>query len=391
MTRKFLLPVIVSSIMAICLTGCLTDILVDNIPDGEDKPVGKIVMHQTGGFAGVSRITSIQEKDGSILLTYTDQSTNQHKETPISSKDVEKLWKKLEANDIFSLPTNSKMLESVRDAFWIEITVHRGEKYNKFSVYAPDLLANVGDERYDAIVREITDFSDERLKAAEEFIIRDMPVTDISVQILESFPLQVHLRVSGYLSDSCTEINEITQRRDDGTIYVHITTKRPRDLFCLQVIADITVNVPIEGGFLPGRYKAIVNDVEKDFVIQGGEDQDQDDGILRGKVTIGPLCPVEPCDLTPEQVARVYEARKAFVYRQFTEIKIAEANLSKNGEYSFSLKPGTYIVDISDAEGNALPLDISRRPLIGNALPKEALVISEDVTIVDFDIDTGIR
>jgi len=387
MTRKFLFPVIVTSIMAICLVGCLTDILVDH----EDEPIGKIVMHQTGGFAGVSRITTIEEKDGSILLTYTDKSTNQHKETPISAKDVAQLWKKLEANDIFSLPMNSEMLESVRDAFWIEITVHRGEKYNKFSVYAPDLLANVGDERYDAIVREITDFSDERLKAAEEFIINDLPVTDISVQILESFPLQVHLVVSGYLSDSCTKINETTQRRDDGTIYVHITTKRPRDLFCLQVITDITVNVPIEGGFLPGRYKAIVNDVEKDFVIQGGEDQNQDDGILRGKVTIGPLCPVEPCNLTPEKIASIYEARKVFVYGQFTEIKIAEVNLSRNGEYSFSLKPGTYIVDISDAEGNALPLDIPRRPLIGNTLPKEALVISGDVTIVDFDIDTGIR
>ncbi len=114
-------------------------------------------------------------------------------------------------------------------------------------------------------------------------------------------------------------------------------------------------------------------------------------GILQGKVTIGPLCPVEPCKLPPEQVAQIYEARKIIIYEQSTKVKIAEVNLNQNGEYSLSLKPGSYIVDITDAEENELPLDLSRRPRIGNVIPKEVELKAGDKVILDFDIDTGIR
>jgi len=111
---------------------------------------------------------------------------------------------------------------------------------------------------------------------------------------------------------------------------------------------------------------------------------------MRGEVTIGPLCPVEPCDLPPEEVARIYEARKVFVYEKATEAKVTEANLKGNGEFSFSLRPGTYIVDISDAEGNELPLDSLIRS-IGNAIPQEVEVRPYEEATVNFDIDTGIR
>ena len=114
-------------------------------------------------------------------------------------------------------------------------------------------------------------------------------------------------------------------------------------------------------------------------------------GILQGKVTIGPLCPVEPCKLPPEQVAQIYEARKVIIYEQSTKVKIAEFNLNQNGEYSLSLKPGSYIVDITDAEGNELSLDLSKRPRIGNIIPKEVELKTGDKVILDFDIDTGIR
>ena len=46
----------------------------------------------------------------------------------------------------------------------------------------------------------------------------------------------------------------------------------------------------------------------------------QENGILRGKVTIGPLCPVEPCSLSTEQIAQVYQARKVIIYEQSTQV-----------------------------------------------------------------------
>jgi hypothetical protein len=61
--------------------------------------------------------------------------------------------------------------------------------------------------------------------------------------------------------------HETTHRRADNTVYVNISTKRPNDAMCAQVITEVTIRVPLEGGFLPGRYKIIVNDVEKDIEI----------------------------------------------------------------------------------------------------------------------------
>ena len=112
---------------------------------------------------------------------------------------------------------------------------------------------------------------------------------------------------------------------------------------------------------------------------------------MQGKVTIGPLCPVEPCNLPPEQIARIYKARKVIIYEQSTKAKIAGANLDQDGEYSISLKPASYIVDITDAEGNELPLESPRRPSLGNVIPRKVEVRQGDKVVVDFDIDTGIR
>lgn len=387
--RLFIITQALVLMTAVWLVGCLIPIVDDTTDDQEDD-VGKILMHQTGGFAGVSRVTSIGEKDGKVILARIDGQADKSEEIVVSPEDVAQLWITLEENDVYSLSSNQELLENVRDGFFFELTVERGGKYNRFSVYAPELLIDSGEERYSNIVHTIQEFADSQFKADEEFIIADMPVTDISVQILESFPYQIDIVVKGYLGDACTELNEITQGREDNTAYVHITTKRPREAICAQVIKDVTERVPLEGGFLPGSYKVTVNGVEKDFELQGEVDMNEAEGIMRGKVTIGPLCPVEPCDLPPDQIARIYEARKVFVYQKATEAKVTEANLKGNGEFSFSLRQGTYIVDISDAEGNELPLDSVLRP-IGNALPQEVEVRPYEEVTVNFDIDTGIR
>lgn len=249
------------------LAGCLDCSIIGECPDEDEGVVGEITYHQTGGIAGFSRTTSIKEENGSILLSYTDHSANQRKESPVSSEDLEQLWQALEENDVFALPTNQELLETVRDAFLFEVIVQRGERYNQFSVYAPDLLVGTGEPRYNAVMQELERFAESYLKNAQEFIIADMPITEVSVEILESFPLQIHLEVEGYLSDACTEHNETTQRREGNTVYVHITTKRPKDEACALMIKEISLHIPLEGGFLPGRYKIIVNDVQKDIEI----------------------------------------------------------------------------------------------------------------------------
>ncbi len=254
----------------VCLIGCTNSLLDGGGGDLKDI-VGKIVLHQTGGFAGFSRITTIEEKDGLILLTFVDERTKQTSESQVSAEALDGLWKTLEANDVFTLPTNQKMLDHVADGFGYEITIERGDKRNQFSVYAPEILADWvpsghGEKRYNAIVEAIQKLADSR-QPAGDFIIADMPINDISVAILESFPVQVQVAVEGYLSDGCTELNEITQRREGNTIHIRITTKRPKDVACIQIIKAFQDRIRLEGDFPAGNYKVIVNGVEKEFRI----------------------------------------------------------------------------------------------------------------------------
>ncbi len=128
------------------------------------------------------------------------------------------------------------------------------------------------------------------------------------------------------------------------------------------------------------------------FACENGiNDTTAETGILEGKVTIGPLCPIEPCNLTPEQIAAIYEARKVIIYKKSSLNIIVEIQLTADGEYSVSLNAGQYIIDVSDANGNALPLELSQRPRFGNAIPQEAEIFEDQTTISDFYIDTGIR
>jgi hypothetical protein len=257
---------------AVCLISCTdSSVITDKILNGggvdPEDIIGKIVLHQTGEFAGVSRIITIEEKDGSILLTSVDERTSQTSETQVPAKDLDLLWQTLEANDVFTLPTNEKMLDMVADAFLYEIFVERSEKRNQFTVYAPGVLASeTGEGRHNAIVQAIQELADS-LQPSGEFIIAEMPINDISVEVLEIFPVQVQVVVNGHLSDGCTELNEITQQREENTIHIRITTKRPKDAFCILIIKAFQDRIRLKGDFPAGNYKVIVNGVEKEFRV----------------------------------------------------------------------------------------------------------------------------
>jgi hypothetical protein len=107
-------------------------------------------------------------------------------------------------------------------------------------------------------------------------------------------------------------------------------------------------------------------------------------GILTGKVTVGPLTPVEQVGVTPPVPdPAVFTSRKLLLYeadgRTFVEeIPIQAAGYY--GVYNITLKPGTYIVDyqtkgVSGAKG----------------LPATIEIEAYRTTTLDVDIDTGIR
>lgn len=91
-------------------------------------------------------------------------------------------------------------------------------------------------------------------------------------------------------------------------------------------------------------------------------------GFLEASITIGPLCPVEPCEIQDAQKAEIYSARKIQIYTENRK------NLVKE------LEEGTYIVDMN-------PLGIDRTA----GLPAEIQVLSGETVYLNISIDTGIR
>ena len=105
-----------------------------------------------------------------------------------------------------------------------------------------------------------------------------------------------------------------------------------------------------------------------------------DTGLLHGKVSIGPLVPVEEEGVTYEVPCAVYEARKILIYRQNGKDLVEEVTIDCDGHYRTELKPGFYVVDI-----NHIGIDFS------SAVPSGVEILSQLTTRLDIDIDTGIR
>ncbi|MGB9175435.1 MAG: hypothetical protein WCB46_01695 [Methanoregula sp.] len=102
-------------------------------------------------------------------------------------------------------------------------------------------------------------------------------------------------------------------------------------------------------------------------------------GTLTGNVSIGPLCPVEPCTVPHDRLVAAYAARPITISTPAgTEVATVTAD-PKTG-YAVVLKPGTYVVDIPH-QG------------IGGSkeLPATVTLHSGETVRLDISIDTGIR
>lgn len=93
-------------------------------------------------------------------------------------------------------------------------------------------------------------------------------IEDIEILILESFPVQVHVRVKGILGDSCTSLHQITQTRTENLFTITITTTRPADTICADIITRFEETVALDVYGLPaGTYTVDVNDVRDMFTL----------------------------------------------------------------------------------------------------------------------------
>lgn len=107
-------------------------------------------------------------------------------------------------------------------------------------------------------------------------------------------------------------------------------------------------------------------------------------GVLKGKISIGPICPVQkdPPDPACLPTKETYKAWAAAVWTVNRKTKIATLDPSLDGNYQRGLPAGDYIIDFEVARTNSIG---------GSNLPATISITNLDTTTFNIDIDTGIR
>ena len=107
----------------------------------------------------------------------------------------------------------------------------------------------------------------------------------------------------------------------------------------------------------------------------------EEEGILEGHVTIGPLVPVvQDGGPEPTPAPDVCAGRQIVIYAQDGQTEITRVQIAARGNYRVTLPVGTYVVDI-----NRLGIDR------GIELPKTVRIVGGQTTRLDVEVDTGIR
>lgn len=100
---------------------------------------------------------------------------------------------------------------------------------------------------------------------------------------------------------------------------------------------------------------------------------------LYGWISIGPLCPVEPCSRTFD-----YSVARVNVYDAASKNIVARATANSDGYYGVNLQPGNYLVNVTNSSGNSFGM-----PRLDYTQP--ITMTANHVFEMDFSIDTGIR
>lgn len=107
----------------------------------------------------------------------------------------------------------------------------------------------------------------------------------------------------------------------------------------------------------------------------------QEFGILEGQVSIGPLVPVvREGEDPPTPAPEVYAAREIVVYKKNGKTEFTRLLIDSTGRYQAELPVGIYVIDI-----NRIGIDSA------DNLPLEITISANNSTILDIEIDTGIR
>lgn len=94
-------------------------------------------------------------------------------------------------------------------------------------------------------------------------------IESLEVLILESFPVQVQVIVSGQLPDGCTELDEISVEQKENVFDLTVQTRRPTgDIACTMALVPFSETVALDvAGLAAGTYTVTAQDQSADFTL----------------------------------------------------------------------------------------------------------------------------
>jgi hypothetical protein len=107
-------------------------------------------------------------------------------------------------------------------------------------------------------------------------------------------------------------------------------------------------------------------------------------GVLKGKISIGPICPVETIPPQPQcQPTRdTYNSYATAVWTSDKKNKVTTIIPNIDGTYQIDLPAGDYVLDYATARTNGVG---------GSNLPTAFSIVDKDTLTINVSIDTGIR
>lgn len=94
------------------------------------------------------------------------------------------------------------------------------------------------------------------------------PVDSITINTLESNPVQIQAVIKGNLATPCVTIKDVTQTRDGNTITLTVNTLTKADEVCIDVIQPYEQTVTIDtAGLTAGTYTVVSGEASATFEL----------------------------------------------------------------------------------------------------------------------------
>jgi hypothetical protein len=138
-----------------------------------------------------------------------------------------------------------QMLAEVITSHEAKITIEQGE-----------IKAAVMDEKWDMLEQRM--INDIEISLA--------PIHEVEVLFMESFPVQVGVRIKGGLRDGCTTFRDAMVTREGDTVNIEVTVQKPKGKECPAVYTLFEKNLNLGSDFTAGAiYNLKVNDYATTF------------------------------------------------------------------------------------------------------------------------------